>query len=200
MKIYRAAQLLALPSVLLLLAHTASAQMPGSPVLKPSPNRTNPGSSRPAGPPFGIPGDIPDRGRVRSRDEEAHAINQQVFTYIKMGDTAAKARPPNYKLAEWAYWRAVELDPKQLLAYEGLGKVFAARQLYRDALLAYEQALQLKPKKAELHFQSAVMLLKLGETDAARERLQLLRDMKKQELAAKLEALLSPPPGRNVNQ
>lgn len=202
MKIYRAAQLLILPSALLLLADTASAQPPGSPAIRPSPERTNPrssGSSRP-GPPFGIPGDIPDRGHTKSESGYTYFTKQQVSAYIKMGDAAAKAQPPNYENAEWAYARAAELDPKQSRAYEGLGEVFAARQLYSDALLAYEQALKLKPKKAELHFQSAVLLHRLGETDAARAKLQLLRDMKKNELAAKLESILSRPPSQNANQ
>jgi cytochrome c-type biogenesis protein CcmH/NrfG len=125
-------------------------------------------------------------------------LSERVASYLRLGDKAAQSQ--NYDDAEWAYWRAAELDPKRVRAYEGLGEVYAAQERYGEATRAYDEALKLKPKKAELHFQLGVLFQKMGDAAAAREKLQLLRDMKKKELAAQLEFWLSRPPRQSTKR
>ena len=119
---------------------------------------------------------------------------------LKAGDKARKAKPPRSAAAVRAYQGANSIDPKEARAHGGLGGVHAAQGRYADAVCASAEASTLNPERAELHYRSGVIFQKTGETAAAREKLQLLRPMKKKELAARLESQLGPAPEQDANQ
>lgn len=114
-----------------------------------------------------------------------------VSVLLDMGDDARRAKPPRYDEAITTFKGAIEIAPKEARAYEGLGSVYVAQGRLEDAAKVYEQLVSFKPKRAEAHFRLGVVYRQLGREEDARAQSRTLRELKKKELAAKLDALLS---------
>jgi tetratricopeptide (TPR) repeat protein len=110
---------------------------------------------------------------------------------LKMADRAYRADPPLYEYAIGTYREAAELDPEDERGYIGLGNVYNSLKRYDIAIQMYGRAAKIKPKSAEAHYGLGVVYHAQGRKDAAQDELEVLRYLKKKELAAKLEALLA---------
>lgn len=106
------------------------------------------------------------------------------------GKAASTSNPPRYAEAEAAYQRVVKLDRDEVRAYEGLGQIYAALHWYEDSAKAFEQAVKLKPKRAETRYNLGLVYHALGKRDAALEQCTALRALKKKELADNLESVI----------
>ncbi|MFA6296081.1 MAG: hypothetical protein WC663_01890 [Patescibacteria group bacterium] len=54
-----------------------------------------------------------------------------------------------YKEAEKVYLELIKKDPRDIVAYKGLGKIYFIQQILSDAQSAYEQAVKLNPDDLE---------------------------------------------------
>lgn len=79
--------------------------------------------------------------------------------------------------AEHEYTRSLELRPSAL-AWRGLAGIHARRGAWREAADAYEQAVALAPEQDVLHYESAQVLIELGELEAARAALQRAAELR----------------------
>lgn len=110
---------------------------------------------------------------------------------LKLADKASRSTPPLYEYAIETYREATELNPKDERGYIGLGNVYSSLKRYDIAARMYARAAEVKPKSAEAHYGLGAAYHAQGNKEAAQDELQVLRSLKKKELAAKLEALLS---------
>ena len=124
------------------------------------------------------------------RDRPADA-RRMAGKAVSDGRRALKASPPEYLKAMRFFNFAARLNPNDERAYVGLGDVYTATRLFPEAEMAYARALKIKWKSAEAHYGLGVMYHAQGRKDAAQDELEVLRALKKKELAAKLEALLA---------
>lgn len=174
-------------ALLLLCASGAAAQVP-----------TPPHPETPPPPPRGdVHGD--SRQHSNGGDPRSLAIyrdaprdkREQVDSLIGEGRKALKANSPDYAKAERSFNYAAHINPRESRAYEGLGDTYEAWGRYDHAVSAYERAVGLKPRRAEAHYKLGLLYHRLGREDEARAKSRTLRELKKKELADKLDALLS---------
>lgn len=116
---------------------------------------------------------------------------KMVRSLLDTGAQARTATPARYEQAVAAYNEALKLDPKEVRAYEGLGLTYAAEKKFEDAAKAFEQAVKIKPDRAEVHYNLGLLYHRLGRLEDVRAKSRTLRELKKKELAAKLEALVA---------
>jgi Flp pilus assembly protein TadD len=72
--------------------------------------------------------------------------------------------------AAYAYREAVQRDPQNAELYNKLGDSLAIQKAFAEARQAYEQALRLAPDDADARQDLGLILLTLGETEAAWEQ------------------------------
>jgi Flp pilus assembly protein TadD len=174
-------------ALLLLCASGAAAQVPTPPHQETPP-------PPPRGDAHGDPRRSSNAGDPRSlaiyRDTPPNK-REQVDSLLGEGRKALKAKSPDYAKAERSFNYAAHINPKEPRAYEGLGDTYEAWGRYDHAVSAYEQAVSLSPKRAEAHYKLGLLYHRLGREEDARVKSRTLRELKKKELAAKLDALLS---------
>jgi tetratricopeptide (TPR) repeat protein len=91
-------------------------------------------------------------------------VNSNVaFDALRFGDVEEARR----RLAT-----AQEIDPEFLVPYSGMARVHAARGELREALRWIERAIALAPTRSFFHARKGLLLLQLGEMDAAAESIQ----------------------------
>lgn len=110
---------------------------------------------------------------------------------LKMADKAWHSTPPLYEYAMNTYREAAALNPEDERAYVGLGNVYSGLKRYDIAARMYARAAEIKPKSAEARYGLGAAQHAPGKKDAALNEVRLLRSLKKNKLADKLEALLS---------
>jgi len=107
----------------------------------------------------------------------------------------AYANLGQYKEAIEAYQKAIQINAKsdepQKLSkpHNNLGLAYAASGQLSDAIVEFNQAVQLRPDYAEAHFNLGVAYLQLGRKHEAEEQQRILVRLKS-ELAARLNALI----------
>ena len=74
----------------------------------------------------------------------------------------------NYRAAQAAFERAIELNPEQMTAFLRLGKVYQDQGQTAVAIARYEKALQLQPKQVPLHVLVGNLYLDQGDLGTAR--------------------------------
>ena len=133
--------------------------------------------------------------RPLSRDEleerNRNNVRRMAGSAIRDGRKALKEDPPDYLKAKQLFAQAARLNPQDERAYVGLGDVNTALRRFPEAAAAYAKAIEINRKSAEAHYGLGVMYHAQGRKDAAQDELEVLRSLKKKELAAKLEALLA---------
>ncbi|HEX8285823.1 MAG TPA: tetratricopeptide repeat protein [Pyrinomonadaceae bacterium] len=141
---------------------------------------------------------VRESGYPRSKDELFDpARNQQrqakrlAGSAISDGRKALREDPPDYLKAKQLFAYAARLNPEDERAYVGLGDVNTAMRRFPEAAAAYAKAVEINEKSGEAHYGLGVMYHAQGRKDAAQDELQVLRSLKKKDLAAKLEALLA---------
>ncbi len=127
-----------------------------------------------------------DLSRVRRRDPKRMAGSA-----ISDGRKALRGDPPDYLKAKQLFAYASQLNPGDERAHLGLGDVNLAMRRYPEAVTAYSRAVRVNEKSAEGRYGLGVVYHALGRVDAALDELQVLRTLKKKELAARLEDLLN---------
>jgi tetratricopeptide (TPR) repeat protein len=81
----------------------------------------------------------------------------------------------DYKEAETAYRRSIELSPQFAALYIELARVLNSQRRYREALTPLSKAIELEPKNYSAHFFAGIIQQKLGQLDkAAGEYLQAI--------------------------
>ena len=73
----------------------------------------------------------------------------------------------NYKEAETAYRRSIELSPQVAALHIELARVLNSERRYRDALTPLNKAIVLEPKNYTAHFFAGIVQQKLGQLDKA---------------------------------
>ncbi|MCA1618436.1 MAG: tetratricopeptide repeat protein [Acidobacteria bacterium] len=110
---------------------------------------------------------------------------------LSRGRSALRGTPPDHARAERWFNSAARVNPREPRAFEGLGDTYEAQGMYGEAARAFEQAVDLKPKRAEWQYKLGALYHRLGRGDDARAKILTLRRLKKKQLAARLEALLA---------
>lgn len=173
--------------LLLLCASGASGQMRTVPEHGPTGDINGDPRARP-----GVGGHPKSRDELsdpyRNRQSDAKRI---AGSAVSAGRKALKEDPPDYLKAKYLFEYAASLNPGDERAYLGLGDVNLAMRQYPEAVSAYASAARINEKSAEAHYGLAVAYHAQGRKDAAQDELQVVRSLKKKELVAKLEAVLS---------
>ena len=90
--------------------------------------------------------------------------------HVSTADRAAASG--RYDFAAGAYRRALELDPAEVRALQGLGAVLEQQGDLEGALDLYSRAIEIDPQNVFLHFALGRVHTQRGETDAAVRRLE----------------------------
>ena len=88
---------------------------------------------------------------------------------------AAYLREGSFPDAVVALERAVEEDPRNWDAWQKLGLAYGASRAEDKARDAFDKALQIKPKSGEVNANYGAYLMKVGDVDAAIERLEVAK-------------------------
>jgi len=85
---------------------------------------------------------------VQKKPEITHITNEEKI--LDLLEQAAKFfGSGNFKKAEEMYIEIIKLDPKNIRAYKGLGKMYKKQGNLKDAKASFEQVLQIKPGDSE---------------------------------------------------
>lgn len=76
-----------------------------------------------------------------------------------------------------AYQRAIQLRPSSTEAYNKLGDAFYYAGRFEEAIAAYEKAARLQPRLAEAYYNLGMTYLELGDRDAARAQVRVLKEL-----------------------
>ncbi|MBB5359865.1 tetratricopeptide (TPR) repeat protein [Rhodanobacter sp. ANJX3] len=103
--------------------------------------------------------------------ERASAIDPTRADFATLHAKALSATG-QWNKARTAAERALSLSPDDPATLDTLGIIFAKAQAHGKAVEAFEQAINIAPAKASLHFNLATSLIALGCVDAAESELQ----------------------------
>jgi tetratricopeptide (TPR) repeat protein len=87
------------------------------------------------------------------------------ITFIQNGEGYLRGR--EYARAEMHFRRAIEMNPDNARAHDGLGVALAMQGKAEDAMAEHAEALRLNPNSPEPHFHMGVDLALRGDTDRA---------------------------------
>lgn len=113
----------------------------------------------------------------------------KIFSCYNMGN--AYFDLGKYVEAIESYKAAIEIDPTLANPHNNLGLAYAATSKVNEATAEFAEAVRLKPDYAEAHYNLGVAYLQLGRRREADERRQILVALKSEQLANKLQVLLS---------
>jgi Flp pilus assembly protein TadD len=130
----------------------------------------------------------PDRNDYELRTSVT-GTPSQVEAALKYAKEAFEAKPPQYLDAEKHYLEAAKLNPKDERAYVGLGTVYAAQDEVKEAVAAFQKAIEIKPKQPVPHFNLGVIYVAIGKKAEALQQQTALESLDAK-LAKKLKDMI----------
>lgn len=80
-------------------------------------------------------------------------------------------RRGNFELAERLYKKAIEINASNVVAYNNLGNLYIITERYDDALIQFNNALNLEPQSATIRFNISRLFLRKKELDKSNAEL-----------------------------
>ncbi len=90
--------------------------------------------------------------------------------------------------------KSVSLSPDIRIAYADLGAIYTEQKKYPDALAALQQAVKLDPAQPDTHFRLGRLHQAMGNTAAANQEFDKVRELQKKAEANVMEKMGSAPP------
>lgn len=101
-----------------------------------------------------------------NRTAREEARKEEALAYVEQGDTYF-FKNNDYAAALLAYQKAIELDPKNVHAFVGLGNVYAVQGMFSKAIENYNQALELDPTSTYAYYNRGTTYLDSNQYEAA---------------------------------
>ena len=103
----------------------------------------------------------------------------QIYPNVKLSCELADMLLEDGKPDEAAIWfhKALQIQPDYPLAYDGLGRAYAARGRMDDAIQNFQKALQFQPEMPSTYFDLGNAYIRKGQSDLAIENWQKAVDM-----------------------
>ncbi len=104
---------------------------------------------------------------LAQQNQGSPSEGEELLVENYFSDGAKFFKVKQYKKAQVAYWSGLRLQPDEAVGYNNLGTVYYAQGKLKKSRRQLKLAIRLSPHYAEVHYNLAVVLEKLGLTSQA---------------------------------